>query len=39
MAASFLIPLLFSVKMGALLLGLRSQIKTLEKMRMDRADG
>lgn len=38
MVASFLIPLLFTLKMGGLLVGLRSQIKTMEKLRSDRAD-
>lgn len=39
MVASFLIPLLFTLKMGGLLIGLRSQIRTMEKMRRDRAQG
>lgn len=39
MVASFLIPLLFTLKMGGLLNGLRSQIRTMEKMRRDRAQG
>lgn len=39
MVASFLVPLLFTLKMGGLLLFLRSQIRTLERARRKRAEG
>ncbi len=39
MVASFLVPLLFTLKMGSLLLFLRGQIRTLERARRKRAEG
>jgi len=39
MVASFLVPLLFTLKMGGLLVFLRGQIRTLERARRERAEG
>lgn len=39
MVSSFLIPLLFTVKAGGLMLFLRGQIRSMEKLRRERARG
>jgi hypothetical protein len=39
MVASFLVPLLFTMKMGGLLVFLRSQIRATERMRREKAEG